>query len=260
MPPTTRPGGPDRGRRTGRATASRRTLRLAPADGGQPPQWTSAGASRPARPRARGTRRRREPRADGPDRDDTLAVLLMCCHPSLTPASAIPLTLRAVGGLTTAEIAAAFLVPDATMAPAHLAREATISRPASRSPAGADDLPAAYRARPARHLPRVQRGLREQRRHARSADLADEAIRLARWSPRAAPRRRGGRRAARAAAAARCPTPRAHVPRAGTWSRSPSRIESWDRGDRRGHRDPRRRDGAGPGRGVPVPGRDRGDP
>jgi predicted RNA polymerase sigma factor len=40
----------------------------------------------------------------------------MCCHPSLTPGSAIPLTLRAVGGLTTREIAAAFLVPEATMA------------------------------------------------------------------------------------------------------------------------------------------------
>ena len=42
--------------------------------------------------------------------------MFMCCHPSLTPASAIPLTLRAVGGLTTREIAAAFLVPEATMA------------------------------------------------------------------------------------------------------------------------------------------------
>jgi RNA polymerase sigma factor (sigma-70 family) len=49
-------------------------------------------------------------------RDDTLIVMLMCCHPSLTPASAIPLTLRAVGGLTTREIAAAFLVPEPTMA------------------------------------------------------------------------------------------------------------------------------------------------
>jgi RNA polymerase sigma factor (sigma-70 family) len=48
--------------------------------------------------------------------DDTLAVLLMCCHPSLTPGSAIALTLRAVGGLTTAEIARAFLVPEPTMA------------------------------------------------------------------------------------------------------------------------------------------------
>ena len=52
----------------------------------------------------------------GLDRDDTLALLFMCCHPSLTPASAIALTLRAVGGLTTAEIATAFLVPEATMA------------------------------------------------------------------------------------------------------------------------------------------------
>jgi predicted RNA polymerase sigma factor len=42
--------------------------------------------------------------------------MFMCCHPSLTPASAIPLTLRAVAGLTTREIAAAFLVPEATMA------------------------------------------------------------------------------------------------------------------------------------------------
>ena len=47
--------------------------------------------------------------------DDTLAVLFMCCHPSLTPASAIALTLRAVGGLTTPQIARAFLVPEATM-------------------------------------------------------------------------------------------------------------------------------------------------
>jgi RNA polymerase sigma factor (sigma-70 family) len=54
--------------------------------------------------------------ADGnPDADDTLIVLFLCCHPSLTPASQIALTLRAVGGLTTAEIARAFLVPEATM-------------------------------------------------------------------------------------------------------------------------------------------------
>ena len=52
----------------------------------------------------------------GQDRDDTLALLLLCCHPSLTPPSQIALTLRAVGGLTTAEIASAFFVPEATMA------------------------------------------------------------------------------------------------------------------------------------------------
>jgi RNA polymerase sigma factor (sigma-70 family) len=50
------------------------------------------------------------------DRDDTLAVLFMCCHPSLSPPSQLALTLRAVGGLSTAEIANAFLVPEATMA------------------------------------------------------------------------------------------------------------------------------------------------
>ncbi|MFY9805128.1 MAG: sigma-70 family RNA polymerase sigma factor [Candidatus Acidiferrales bacterium] len=50
------------------------------------------------------------------DEDDTLILLFMCCHPALTPASAIALTLRAVGGLTTSEIAHAFLVPEPTMA------------------------------------------------------------------------------------------------------------------------------------------------
>ena len=50
------------------------------------------------------------------DRDDSLALIFMCCHPALTTSSAIALTLRAVGGLTTAEIASAFLVPEATMA------------------------------------------------------------------------------------------------------------------------------------------------
>ena len=48
--------------------------------------------------------------------DDTLVILFMCCHPALSTSSAIALTLRAVGGLTTAEIARAFLVPEATMA------------------------------------------------------------------------------------------------------------------------------------------------
>ncbi|MFD7582931.1 RNA polymerase sigma factor [Kitasatospora sp. NPDC059817] len=51
-----------------------------------------------------------------PDTDDTLVLLFLCCHPTLTAASRTALTLRAVGGLTTAEIARAFLVPEATMA------------------------------------------------------------------------------------------------------------------------------------------------
>jgi RNA polymerase sigma factor (sigma-70 family) len=51
-----------------------------------------------------------------PAQDDTLTILALCCHESLTTASQIALTLRAVGGLTTAEIARAFLVPEATVA------------------------------------------------------------------------------------------------------------------------------------------------
>jgi RNA polymerase sigma factor (sigma-70 family) len=78
--------------------------------------------------RAEEARRAREERAvalterlaTGPDRapreDDTLTLLFLCCHPCLTPAAQIALTLRAVGGLTTAEIARAYLVPEATMA------------------------------------------------------------------------------------------------------------------------------------------------
>ncbi|MFC7495598.1 MULTISPECIES: RNA polymerase sigma factor [unclassified Nocardioides] len=50
------------------------------------------------------------------EHDDTLRLLFLCCHPSLTPASAVALTLRAVGGLTTRQIAEAYLVPEATMA------------------------------------------------------------------------------------------------------------------------------------------------
>jgi RNA polymerase sigma factor (sigma-70 family) len=54
--------------------------------------------------------------AEVPDADDTLTLLFMCCHPELSPPSQVALTLRAVGGLTTAQIASAFLVPEATMA------------------------------------------------------------------------------------------------------------------------------------------------
>ena len=58
--------------------------------------------------------------------DDSLDVLLLCCHPSLTPASAVALTLRAVGGLTTREIAHAYLVPEKTMAQRISRAKATI--------------------------------------------------------------------------------------------------------------------------------------
>ncbi len=53
---------------------------------------------------------------DIPDKDDTLLLLFLCCHPSLSSASQLALTLRAVGGLTTAQIAHAFLVPESTLA------------------------------------------------------------------------------------------------------------------------------------------------
>ncbi|WP_088317288.1 RNA polymerase sigma factor [Kineosporia sp. R_H_3] len=73
--------------------------------------------------RSETARRRREevvavepPPAEATATDDTLVLLLLCCHPALTPASAVALTLRAVGGLTTAEVARAFLVPESTMA------------------------------------------------------------------------------------------------------------------------------------------------
>jgi predicted RNA polymerase sigma factor len=81
-----------------------------------------------------GPRRREEATADEEDgapppvteRDETLSLLFMCCHPSLSPSSQVALTLRAVGGLTTAEIARAFLVPEATMAQRISRAKATI--------------------------------------------------------------------------------------------------------------------------------------
>ena len=73
--------------------------------------------------RSEHARRRREetlasevPPGEAVDEDDTLTLLFMCCHPALSPPSQLALTLRAVGGLTTAQIASAFLVPEATMA------------------------------------------------------------------------------------------------------------------------------------------------
>ena len=62
------------------------------------------------------------------DRDDTLELYLRCAHPSLTPASAVALTLRAVGGLTTRQIAEAYLVPEATMAQRISRAKQTVSR------------------------------------------------------------------------------------------------------------------------------------
>jgi RNA polymerase sigma factor (sigma-70 family) len=100
-----------------------------PADGtpANPKGWLTTVASRRwvERWRQEAARRRREQTAAAlappqpepvPGSDDTLTLLLLCCHPSLTRTSQVALTLRAVGGLTTAEIARAFLVPEATVA------------------------------------------------------------------------------------------------------------------------------------------------
>ncbi|KQY22446.1 RNA polymerase subunit sigma-24 [Cellulomonas sp. Root485] len=107
--------------------------------------------------------------------DDTLTVLFLCCHPVLSPTSAIALTLRAVGGLTTAEIARAFLVPEATMAQ-------RISR-AKQRVAGEELSMPSPQERPAR-LRSVLRVLylmfNEGYTDLTRADLSDEAIRLAR--------------------------------------------------------------------------------
>jgi RNA polymerase sigma-70 factor (ECF subfamily) len=59
---------------------------------------------------------RDEPTEEGPVRDDRLRLIFTCCHPALGPGVRVALTLRLLGGLTTAEIARAFLVPEATMA------------------------------------------------------------------------------------------------------------------------------------------------
>jgi RNA polymerase sigma factor (sigma-70 family) len=94
-----------------------------------PVAWLSTVASRRMVDQLRGddARRRREDLVVAsaplgrdhdvaPAHDDTLTLLFLCCHPALSPPSQLALTLRAVGGLTTAEIARAFLVPEATMA------------------------------------------------------------------------------------------------------------------------------------------------
>ncbi|WP_314323433.1 DUF6596 domain-containing protein [Paenarthrobacter ilicis] len=90
-----------------------------------PQAWLTAVASRRLIDawRSDHARRAREERVaamevpldSAPDRDDTLALMILCCHPAISAPSQLALTLRAVGGLTTAEIASAFMVPEATM-------------------------------------------------------------------------------------------------------------------------------------------------
>src|SRR5678810_903528 len=92
---------------------------------------------------ASGTRKARAADESGVnERDETLDLYFMCCHPALSPASQIALTLRAVGGLTTLEIARAFLVPEATMAQRLSRAKQTIRDAGSlfRDPTPADQL------------------------------------------------------------------------------------------------------------------------
>ncbi|MBH5338734.1 sigma-70 family RNA polymerase sigma factor [Streptomyces pactum] len=85
------------------------------------------------------------------DHDDSLALLFLCCHPALSAPSRIALTLRAVGGLTTAQIAAAFLVPEATMAQ-RISRAKQTVRTAGTLPAPPEGPEYAARLAEVRHV------------------------------------------------------------------------------------------------------------
>ncbi len=118
-----------------------------------------------------------EPRVGGPpipeEGDDTLFLLFCCCHPALGPASQVALTLRAVGGLTTREIADAFYVPEATMAQRISRAKRTLIGPPARRLDQPGDLAVVlrvlYLVYTAGHTGPPTR-----------VDLAGEAIRLAR--------------------------------------------------------------------------------
>src|SRR4051794_31281223 len=115
-----------------------------------------------------------EPRAGGleiaAEGDDTLFLLFCCCHPGLAPASQVALTLRAVGGLTTREIADAFYVPEATMAQRISRAKRTLIGPPARRLDQPGDLAVVLRV-----LYLIYTA-----GHAGRVDLALEAIRLAR--------------------------------------------------------------------------------
>ena len=126
----------------------------------------------------------------GQDRDDSLTLLFGCCHPALSAPSQIALTLRAVGGLTTAQIAAAFLVPEATMAQ-------RISR--AKQAIKASDVPLSVPASEAERGDRLRAVLHvlylifnegyaaTQGDQLTRPDLSGESIRLARWLRRLLP-------------------------------------------------------------------------
>ncbi|WP_330182701.1 sigma-70 family RNA polymerase sigma factor [Nocardia sp. NBC_01503] len=123
------------------------------------------------------------------ERDDTLTLFFLCCHPVLSPASAIALTLRAVGGLSTEEIARAFLLPESTMAQRisrAKQRLAAVDRPFASDEAAADEsgCPGAWRERVGTVLQVLYliftEGHTTGGSQLRRNDLSAEAIRLAR--------------------------------------------------------------------------------
>jgi RNA polymerase sigma factor (sigma-70 family) len=119
---------------------------------------------------------------DVPDTDDTLLLLFLCCHPALTAASQTALTLRAVGGLTTAEIARAFLVPEATMA-ARISRAKQRIKAAGSSFSLPDGTEREERLRVVLHVLYLifnEGYTASSGRDLQRADLAREAIRLTR--------------------------------------------------------------------------------
>ena len=121
--------------------------------------------------------------------DDALHMLVLCAHPALSPASQVALTLRAVGGLTTAQIAAAFLVPETTMAQRIVRAKATIAQGAHRLPdPGRNDLPARIGAvRNVLYLAFNEGYAASSGATLVDVDLAEEAIRLAELLHRALP-------------------------------------------------------------------------
>ena len=123
-----------------------------------------------ARQRREETTQAEPPPGPTEEGDDTLFLLFCCCHPDLSPASQVALTLRAVGGLSTQEIADAFYVPEATMAQRISRAKRTLTGPPARRLNQPGDLAVVLRV-----LYLVYTA-----GHAGRVDLAGEAIRLAR--------------------------------------------------------------------------------
>ena len=236
----------------GRRLTDELRSRRAPAGGGRSPTRSPPAPTPGWRP---GTGRAND--------DDSLTLLFLCCHPALSPPSQVALTLRAVGGLTTAEVASAFLVPEATDRPAdqpgqgHHRRGGRHLRPAAarraRRPGG--------RGAPG-PVPGVQRGLRGHLRRRAACGSTS------RPRPSASPARRAGCCPTtprwRACSPSCCsPRPGARPAPARRRPRPPRRagpLAVGRRPDRRGRRPHHRHPAPGAGRAVPGAGRHRRRP